>query len=148
MSGQLPEDVYKEIVRHTPVACVDIVIVHEGKVLLLLRKNEPFKDVWWFPGGRLQKNEYLSHCALRKVKDETGLDVEIVKKLNVYESMDTKSFYPDISTAHTINTVFIVKTTSNEINLDNTHDEYKWIDHVTDDMHPYIKEVLIDANVF
>lgn len=49
-------------------------IMNEGKILLLKRKRRPYKGYWALPGGKLKLDESISECALREVKEETGLD--------------------------------------------------------------------------
>lgn len=44
-------------------------------VLLIKRKNEPFKGMWAIPGGFLQMNEELDVGAARELYEETGLDI-------------------------------------------------------------------------
>lgn len=46
------------------------------KVLLVLRKNEPFKGMWALPGGFLNEDEELEECAARELFEETGLDID------------------------------------------------------------------------
>lgn len=43
------------------------------KILLIKRKNEPFKNKWAFPGGFVDINETLEKAASRELKEETGL---------------------------------------------------------------------------
>lgn len=44
-------------------------------ILLIRRANEPFKDQWAFPGGFLNMDETAEDCALRELKEETGLSI-------------------------------------------------------------------------
>jgi 8-oxo-dGTP diphosphatase len=42
-------------------------------VLLIQRKNDPFKGNWALPGGFINENETLEQCVEREVMEETGL---------------------------------------------------------------------------
>ncbi|NPA22064.1 MAG: NUDIX hydrolase [Candidatus Micrarchaeota archaeon] len=66
-----------------PVAA-DLVIVKEGKVVLIKRAKEPFKGMWALPGGRLEENETIEECAIREAKEETSLDIELQALIGVY----------------------------------------------------------------
>lgn len=43
-------------------------------VLLIERGSEPFKGMWAFPGGFIDEDETIEECALRELKEETGLE--------------------------------------------------------------------------
>lgn len=48
------------------------------KVLLIKRKNEPYKDLWALVGGALYNNEELIDGINREIKEKTGIkDIEI-----------------------------------------------------------------------
>lgn len=60
-----------------PASTVDIIIEQKEKVLLIKRKNEPFKDMWALPGGHLDYGkETLEEAAVRELNEETGLEVK------------------------------------------------------------------------
>lgn len=54
------------------------VIIHKEKILLSKDKKDDFYKI---PGGRLEKNETLEECAIRELKEETGLNCKLIKKL-------------------------------------------------------------------
>lgn len=59
-----------------PAVTADIVLLSEDKqqVLLIERRNEPFKGCWAFPGGFFDmEDEDILHTALRELQEETGL---------------------------------------------------------------------------
>jgi len=66
-----------------PFAC-DMVLIEDGKILLVLRGREPFKGQWAVPGGRIEETETAEECARREMKEETNLDVEIVRLVGIY----------------------------------------------------------------
>src|SRR3989344_3312511 len=83
--SRIPDILYQEIIENVPICCVDIVVLHKGKVLLTLRKNEPEKGKWFYQGGRLLKNEKVEDAVKRKAKEEIGIDVKVIKKIGTYE---------------------------------------------------------------
>ena len=44
--------------------------------------------MWGFPGGALELGETPEMAAIREVKEETGLDVEIVELIGIYSDLD------------------------------------------------------------
>ncbi len=66
-----------------PFAC-DSILIEDGKVLLVLRGREPFKGEWALPGGRIEDDETAEECCIREMKEETGLDVEIIRLTGLY----------------------------------------------------------------
>jgi len=66
---------------------VDCVIVAEGRIALIKRKNEPFKDCYAFPGGFVE-DEDLKSAAARELKEETGLTDITLKQFKAYGAPD------------------------------------------------------------
>lgn len=61
-----------------------IVEFSNGKILLVRRSTQPFKGYWALPGGKVDVGETVEQAVVREVKEETGLDVEIMKKTGEY----------------------------------------------------------------
>lgn len=53
-------------------------------ILLIKRDTVPFKGYWALPGGRVEAGEAVEQTIVREVKEETGLDVEVVRKIGEY----------------------------------------------------------------
>ena len=73
----------------TPKLMVDVVIPDgEGRVLLIRRGSDPYRGSWALPGGFVDVGETVEDAAAREAKEETGLDVEILRMVGVYSEPD------------------------------------------------------------
>ncbi len=100
----------EKIILH---ACA-VIITNENNEILLQQRADTLK--WGLPGGLKELNETLLECAKREVKEETNLDVKILKLQGIYTNPDMSWFGYDH--AEVICTMFIGKA-SGEIKCDN-----------------------------
>jgi ADP-ribose pyrophosphatase YjhB (NUDIX family) len=84
-----------------PIPTVDIIIEYKGGIILIKRKNPP--PGWALPGGFVDYGESLEYAAVREAKEETGLDIRLVRQFHTYSSPDRDARF------HTISTVYIAK---------------------------------------
>lgn len=68
--------------------CVVFTKEEEPKVLLIQRGNEPYKGCWAFPGGFMNMEETAEECAVRELKEETGLTVNRIRQIGAYSKVD------------------------------------------------------------
>lgn len=68
--------------------CVVITKEEDPRVLLIQRGNEPFKGCWAFPGGFMDMDETTEQCAMRELKEETGLVVDHLTQIGAYSKVD------------------------------------------------------------
>lgn len=68
--------------------CVVFTKEEEPKVLLIQRGNEPYKGYWAFPGGFMNMEETAEECAVRELKEETGLTVKQIQQIGAYSKVD------------------------------------------------------------
>lgn len=60
------------------IKAVAVAIIKNNKVLIAQRPdNKKFPLLWEFPGGKLEKNETLSQCAIRELKEELDIDIKL-----------------------------------------------------------------------
>jgi 8-oxo-dGTP diphosphatase len=61
------------------------VVIKDDRVLLVRRGREPLKGEWSIPGGMLEVGEQLAEGARRELREETGLEVEPLEALAVFD---------------------------------------------------------------
>ena len=54
------------------------------KVLLIKRKNDPFKGQWALPGGFLEDHETLENGAQRELEEETGIKIDKMEQVGIF----------------------------------------------------------------
>jgi len=72
-----------------PAVATDIVLIaHQTlktEVLLIKRKNNPYKGMWAFPGGFMDLNEFLIDTARRELFEETGIKINDLIFFGLYD---------------------------------------------------------------
>lgn len=59
-----------------PMLTADCVVLdNRDRVLLIRRGGDPFKGCWALPGGFMEMDETIEHCAVRELMEETGIKV-------------------------------------------------------------------------
>lgn len=60
-----------------------VILEREGKFLLVQEAKEGCRGLWFLPGGRTTAGESILETAVREVKEESGLDVELAGLLYI-----------------------------------------------------------------
>ena len=78
-----------------PWVAVDCVVWYGNGIVLVKRKNPPFKGYWALPGGAVEIGEYLIDAVKREVHEETGINIKPLKPLGIIEVLvlDNKGYY-------------------------------------------------------
>jgi len=85
--------------RVNPVPTVDIIIQYNDGIVLIKRKYPP--EGWALPGGFVEYGETLEDSAVREAREETGLDVTLIRQFHSYSDPGRDA------RLHTVSTVFI-----------------------------------------
>jgi colanic acid biosynthesis protein WcaH len=128
----LDAQTFKTVVENTPLVSIDLCLVWDGQVLLGKRTNEPLKDEWFTPGGRIHKNETWQGALLRIAEVELGLGGIAAEDFALMDVWD--HFYNNIAldqntTTHYVNLPhYAVFKSKPQITLDDQHGEFEWFD--------------------
>ncbi len=79
----------EEPARLTPTPTVGVVCLRGDEVLLIKRGTPPRLGQWSLPGGRLEWGETTAAGALRELKEETGVDAELLGLIEVVDGIFT-----------------------------------------------------------
>jgi 8-oxo-dGTP diphosphatase len=71
-------------VYRNPSLAVDAVVIKKGKILLVRRKNEPYRGMLALPGGFVEYGEKTEEAVLRELKEETGMKGRIKRLVGVF----------------------------------------------------------------
>ncbi len=87
--------------RKNPFPTVDIIIELPEGIVLIERKNEPHG--WAIPGGFIDYGESAEAAAVREAREETDLDILLIRQFHTYSDPKRDPRF------HTISTVFIAR---------------------------------------
>jgi colanic acid biosynthesis protein WcaH len=149
MSALIPEDLYHQILRCLPIACVDVAVVANGGVLLVRRKDFPARGSWWVPGGRVHKGEKMRDTARRKALEEVGLACHIGPIIHTAETIFPDG--PGGIPVHSINSCFLLYPVDDvsraRVRLDDHHAEWQWVTSIPAGLDPYVVKCLLGAGL-
>ena len=158
------DQLYHQVLDYTTLSCVDVVAYCDrsssDKVILMVERAEnPAKGMLWFPGGRLYKNENLEDAAMRKLREECGLEQAVIDRqigAFPFSCRSEDAMYGDLKEGfHAIGINYLARVLNQDaaVKLDHTSKGYRWVNESTlrsleQGLHPYIAEVMNAAQVF
>jgi len=145
----IPQHIYNNIIKNVPIACVDVAILHNDRILLVKRKDRPAKNQYWVPGGRVHKGEMMRDAAFRKCVEEVGLYCHIGPIVHTAETLFQDG--PHHIPVHSINSCFlaVLKNPDQKIHLDEHHQDFKWVSSISElpNLNPYVISCLKGAGI-
>jgi nucleoside triphosphatase len=99
-----------------------LIVNKEGRILLT--KSHKWFDKYTLPGGHIEVGENMREAITREVKEEVGLDVEVVEMLLMQEAIFAEEFW---KRKHFIFFDFLCKSKDQQVKLDGRElQEYIW----------------------
>jgi len=106
----------------SPKLTVDGIIIKDGKILLVKRKNDPFKGKWALPGGFVEYGEKTEDAVAREVLEETGLKTTVDNTIGVYSDPNRDP------RGHTITVVYKLDVKGGELKSGDDASDAKFFD--------------------
>ena len=85
-----------------PALTVDGIVVEDGAVLLIRRRNPPFAGHYALPGGFVDYGETVEAAVAREVEEETGLRTHVGRLVGVYSDPNRDP------RGHTVSVAFVL----------------------------------------
>lgn len=70
------------------VGGVRVIVFDDDDRLLMIRQHHEDRDIWMVPGGGIEEGETAVETAVREMKEETNLDVEVGRMVWHVEEVD------------------------------------------------------------
>ena len=104
------------------IIVVNALIKNKDKFLVIKRKasSKIHPGLWMFPGGKVEEEEDIISALKREVKEETNLDITILKKLSDFE-------YPRPDGNITLGQCFLASADSTKVKINEELEDYTWI---------------------
>lgn len=106
------------------VPAASAIVVNEAGAMLLQRRFD--NDQWALPGGTMDIGETLAQAAVREVKEETGLDVEITGLVGIYTDPGHVIEYDDGEVRQEFNVCFTARSTGGQLKISTESREVGW----------------------
>jgi ADP-ribose pyrophosphatase YjhB (NUDIX family) len=98
--------------------CAGALIIRNGKVLLVRRRIEPFLGYWDIPGGFCEVDEHPAEAAIREVREETGLEIELTGLFGLW--------LDDYAGIVTVNVHYLARPLTHRLQLGSDADGGAW----------------------
>lgn len=88
--NQLSQSEWEASIERVGVV-VGCLLKKDNKYLLVQENQSSARGLWNLPAGHVDKNEELKAAAIRETKEETGLEVRLIKQVGLYHERAAKS---------------------------------------------------------
>jgi 8-oxo-dGTP diphosphatase len=105
-----------------PAAAVAL-LDSDGNILLLRRKDN---DKWTMPGGTIDYGESLTDCAIREVREETGLQIRITGLIGTYTDPRILIAYSDGEVRQEFTMVYAAEIEFGDLKIDEESKQAAW----------------------
>jgi ADP-ribose pyrophosphatase YjhB (NUDIX family) len=121
-------DYYNDPNAPTPNSVVPsstAVVTDQRDRIVMVRRRD--NDLWALPGGGMDLGESIVQTAVREVKEETGLDVEVTGLVGVYTNPHHVMAYDDGEVRQQFSLCFTTRLLGGELAFDTESTDIAWI---------------------
>lgn len=138
----IPPDEYATIAKHVPVVSVDLLVHHDGGLLLGKRQNEPAKGRWFVPGGTVLKGEVRRQAVHRVARQELDCEITVEAELGVYDHFYETAASDGVESKQYLATAYVVTPETESFQPDDQHAEFRTFHEPFPEFHEYIERYI------
>ncbi len=71
-----------------PILAASVAVLRGDRILLAARARPPLQSIWSLPGGVVEPGESLAEAAFRELREETGVEAELIRFITPIEYVD------------------------------------------------------------
>jgi ADP-ribose pyrophosphatase YjhB (NUDIX family) len=94
------------------------VVFQDGRERILLTRRSD-NGLWCLPGGAVDAGETVAEACQREVREETGLEVKVLRLIGIYSDPDRLVVYPDGNKVHIVGLSFEAQVIGGALGLSN-----------------------------
>lgn len=117
----------RKYIGHKPLLTVGawlLVVNEKNEVLMQLRSDF---NSWDFPGGTMELGETIEEVARRELKEETNLELDDLKVLDVFSGKDTYRKYPNGDELYVVSVLCEIRQFHGDLKInDDESKKLKW----------------------
>jgi ADP-ribose pyrophosphatase YjhB (NUDIX family) len=126
-------------VANSLVVAVSVFVVGAGEQLLMIRRTD--NDLYSIPGGEQEIGETVGATAVREVKAETGVDVQVTGLIGVYSDPEHVITYDDGEVRQEFSLCFRAISLGGDLRTSHESKEVLWVDQ------PILPELTIHPSI-
>ena len=108
-----------------PILAASIAVFRQGRVLIARRARAPLLGLYSLPGGVVELGETLREAALRELKEEVGIDAEVIGFLDHVEPI---AYEGARVRTHFVIAAFVARWREGEARTSEEIDDFAWIE--------------------
>jgi 8-oxo-dGTP pyrophosphatase MutT (NUDIX family) len=107
------------------VPAASAVVANDAGEILMQRRSD--NDLWALPGGTMDLGERIAETVVREVREETGLEVEVIGIVGVYSDPGHVIAYSNGEVRQEFNLCFAAKLIGGQLSLSDESTEVRWV---------------------
>ena len=126
-------------------AASSVVVNKDGAILLQRRADNAY---WSLPGGAMEPGEDIATCCVRETREETGIEVEIVRLIGIYSNPRHVVVYSDGEVRQEFSVCFSCRPVAGVLRPSTESTAVRYVDPgllAAFDIHPSIRRRIADA---